>query len=86
MLTAAQLAEYLKGQGFANAVSTGEPDMVEDGNVDVTPLVHVQVGEQYYVVGREEDEKFWFSPPRTRLSAVLADLREAIAKSGERQP
>ena len=84
MLTAAQLAEYLKRQGFANAVSTGEPDMLEDGNVDVTPLVHVQVGEHYYVVGREEDGQFWFSPQRKRLDAVVADLHEAITKSGER--
>ena len=63
MLTAARLAEYLKRHGFADAVSTGEPDETEDGNVDVTPLVHVQVGEQYYVVGREEDGKFLVQPP-----------------------
>ena len=84
MLTAAQLAEYLKRHGFANAVSTGEPDMVEDGSVDVTPLVHVQVGEHYYIVGREEDGQFWFCPARKRLDAVVADLHEAITKSGER--
>jgi hypothetical protein len=84
MLTAAQLAEYLKRHGFANAASTGEPDEVEDGNVDVTPLVHVQVGEYYYVVAREDDGKFCYSPTRKRLDAVIADLHEAIAKSGER--
>ncbi len=84
MLTAAQLAEYLKRQGFADAVSTGEPDMTEDGNVDVTPHVHVQVGEHYYVVVREEEGKFWYCPQRKRLDAVLADLHEAITKSGER--
>jgi hypothetical protein len=84
MLTAARLAEYLKRQEFADAVSTGEPDMTEDGNVDVTLHVHVQVGEHYYVVVREEEGGFWYCPERKRLDAVLADLHEAIAKSGER--
>ena len=83
MLTAARLAEYLKRQGFADAVSTGEPDMTEDGNVDVTPHVHVQVGEHYYVVVRDEGGKFWYRPRRKRLDAVVADLHEAIAQSGE---
>jgi hypothetical protein len=84
MLTAKRLGEYLRERGFP-VVSTAEPDDmgVEDGEVQVTPLVHVQVGHDYLIVVREEDGKFWFGSERKRLDAVVSDLRAALAESGE---
>ena len=82
MLSAVKVADYLRRHGFP-VISHSEPDDIEDGMVEVTALVHVQVGSDHYTVVREQDGKFWFGEMRENVALLVPDLRQAIMASGE---
>jgi hypothetical protein len=52
----------------------------QDGEVDLSLHVHVQVGVNYFgVVRKNDDGTYNFYPERRSLKALLADVRKAMA-------
>lgn len=79
-LTAAQVATQLRAFGF-DVTNTLEGTPSEDGMVEITKTVHVQVptyGGALTVVAVREDGCFVFGQGRSKWSDVVADLRAKV--------
>jgi hypothetical protein len=82
--TEEKIAQYLRGHGIPCTI-TDECDEVTDGSIslDERPDIHVQVGQGYAMVSREEerdgDTVFIFEPSRDNTGALLTDLRGVLA-------
>ena len=75
------IASHLNFLGFS-ILETIEPSFEADGTINVTPNVHVQVGEDYLIVVREtRNGGYVFSPVRDNSIDLVHDLREAIKES-----
>ena len=83
-VSAAELGRILVRHGFAVRV-TAEPDDLEDGLVEITPTVHVQVGLDGLCGTVEEpkdkngDTVFVMHDPTPFLSVLVAQLRAVLA-------
>ena len=83
MMTAKELGARLKGYGFP-VVSTTETNEGEqtDGEVVITPQVHIQVmGREFGVVVDRDDGTFSFEPVRRSIGKLVADLRRVLVAS-----
>lgn len=60
------------------AFTEWQPD--QDGEIDLSVRVHVQVGVDYFgVVEHHTDGTFTFHPERRSLTRLLADVRRVMA-------
>lgn len=76
--TSSSVANAIRVLGFpVNGVSPIE--LEQDGEVSITPDVHVQVGETYLIVGKwinDQAMKHW--PCRESIHHIADDLRQAL--------
>lgn len=65
-----------------NVIDFNEGDEWEDGDVQITELIHIQVptyGRGLCVVHQVDDgNAYKFFPPRTSIKALIDDLRTAM--------
>ena len=80
MATVAKLANSLAARGI-RVESVQDGDDVQDGTINITGLVHVQVptfGGPCGVVRETGDGCFVFYPVRRSVNAIIADIHEAL--------
>ena len=69
---------WLKANGYP-VLSVSEPSDVEDGEIKITEMVHIQCGYDYICVVRETpDEEFSFSPMLLDTAQLKAHLERAL--------
>lgn len=84
MTLATRVAQYLKDHGMP-VINVEEPSDLEDGMVEVTPTLHVQIpleGSHLNIVQEIGDDEtvFRFGRSRETFSDILHDLRIALDK------
>jgi hypothetical protein len=70
---ASKIARGLRARGIATGKVT-EPEELEDGMIEITPSVHVQVGESYAGVVREVRDGFIFGKTQSWGPVDKVDL------------
>ena len=73
-MSATQIGQRLRQLGFS-IKKVSEPDDVEDGVVEITDKVHIQVGHGYAGVVKEENGHFTFIPNRDTMDELVKDIR-----------
>jgi hypothetical protein len=79
-MNALAVAQHLKQQGI-NVTGTTPASQEEDGCVQLSPRVHVQVQEFsncINVVRETSDGKFLFMPDRIDYQRLIEDINEAL--------
>lgn len=79
-MKALAVAQHLKQQGI-NVTGTTPASQEEDGSVQISPRVHVQVQEFsncINVVRETSDGKFLFMPDRIDYQRLIEDIQEAL--------
>lgn len=84
MATSANVATRLRKCGI-HVESFTEGDDSVDGTVNLSPMVHVQVGfySPTYGVVRVVGDSFEFFPERRSIAALLPDIRKAMGLVAE---
>lgn len=79
--TQAQIvAQYLQDHGI-KVIRTTEPDELEDGMVEITDKLHVQIplfGWGFNTVRQVDDETFLFGKSRAHLGEILDDVKAQL--------
>jgi hypothetical protein len=83
VMTAAQVAAELRKRNIV-VLAVHEGNDVEDGQVDITPIIHVQVPNHndygFSVVKQLPDKTFAFSPELDTIQEVVEYIENMVRK------